>query len=277
MIDQATELRRLVLKAMRENPVTVGPPPRLLVLTGAKSGVGVTSIAVNLAVALSQQGSRVVLVDADPHRSDVATLCGIRQLASCDDLALATRDVHEMLQLGPAGIQIVPGLNSQEALNNSYVLTDERFHRQLLTLGHHADVVVFDVGCADNDLTGRFCQSASDVLLLTTPDDATVMDAYARVKTMLAEAKHPDLHVLINHSDDLAHAQDVHRRLDDSCLRFLDRRIGFAGHVPHDDRVSKAAINGKPFLLRDPQAGCSQAVHQLATCLTLVDSASRAD
>ena len=102
------------------------------------------------------------------------------------------------------------------------------------------------------------------------------MDAYARVKTMLVQATHPDLHVLVNRSGSHAQAEDVHHRLEDSCLKFLDRRIGFAGHVPDDDRVSQAAINAKPFLLRNPQAGCSQAIHQLATCMTLVHGASRA-
>ena len=74
MIDQATELRKLVLRAMREQPIITGPPPRLIVLTGGKSGVGVTTIAVNLSVALAEQGSRVVIVDADMHRSDGASL-----------------------------------------------------------------------------------------------------------------------------------------------------------------------------------------------------------
>ena len=50
MIDQATELRKLVLRAMRENPATTGPPPRLVALVGGKGGVGVTTIAVNLSV-----------------------------------------------------------------------------------------------------------------------------------------------------------------------------------------------------------------------------------
>jgi flagellar biosynthesis protein FlhG len=167
----------------------------------------------------------------------------------------------------------VPGFSSQSAEDTLRLLSEERFHRQLLTLGRHADIVVLDVGSAENELTGRFCQSAGDVLLLTTPDDATVMDTYARVKTTLVHASHPDLHVLVNHCNSLAQAKDVHLRLDDSCLKFLDRRIGFAGHVPFDERVSEAAINAKPFLLRSPQADCSQAIHQLATCITMCHAA----
>ncbi|MEX0818879.1 MAG: AAA family ATPase, partial [Pirellulaceae bacterium] len=77
MIDQATELRKLVLRAMRGRAVTTGPPPRLMVVTGGKEGAGVTTMAVNLSVTLAEQGQRVVIVDADPHRSDVASLCGL--------------------------------------------------------------------------------------------------------------------------------------------------------------------------------------------------------
>ena len=74
MIDQATELRKLVLRAMRAQPITTGPPPRLIAVTGGKRDVGVTTIAVNLSVAMAEQGARVVIVDADAHRSDVAAL-----------------------------------------------------------------------------------------------------------------------------------------------------------------------------------------------------------
>lgn len=272
MIDQATELRKLVLRAMRENPVTSGPPPRLIVLTGAKGGVGVTSIAVNLSIALSQQGSRVVVVDADPYRSDVATLCGLRDLPSPADVLAARRDIHEVLQRGPAGIQIIPGL----ATADGDMMSHERLQRQLLTLGRHADIVVIDVGCATDDLAKRFCHSASEVLLLTTPDNIAVMDAYARVKIMLAGATEPSLQLVVNQARAVAQACDVHHRVDDSCRKFLGRSIEFAGHVPLDGCVSQAALQATPCVLWEPSAASSQAIHQLATRLTLLHAKQRA-
>ena len=100
MIDQATELRKLVLQSVRQHVAAAGPPPRLMVATSGKGGVGVTTLAVNLSVALAQQGSRVVVVDADLHRSDAATLCGLSEQQSVGDVVTARRDIHETAVTG---------------------------------------------------------------------------------------------------------------------------------------------------------------------------------
>ena len=82
----------------------------MIVVTAGKAGAGVTTLAVNLSVALAEQGARVVTVDADLDRSDVAVLCGLMPDVPARDLLVAGGDIHEVLLRGPAGIQIVPGL-----------------------------------------------------------------------------------------------------------------------------------------------------------------------
>lgn len=268
MLDQATQLRKLVLRAMRDNPAMAGPPPRLLLLVGGQAGVGVTSVAVNLSVALSEQGSRVVIVDADPARPDVARLCGLPESADHEGTVHGTRDIHEVLQRGPAGIQVVPGLASAVGLLTPDTISEERLHRQLLTLGRHADIVVIDVGSATNSLARRFSRSASDVLLLTTPDDSAVMASYACIKTMLPDATDSVLRLVVNRSDCSVEARDVHHRVADSCEKFLDRTVEFACRIPFDPAVSQAAVVSTPFLLALPESGCSQAINQLALQLT---------
>ena len=85
MIDQASELRQQVRRAGAPAAPTVFSP-KLLVVTGAKGGVGTTSVAINLAVAMSRQSRKVVLVDADFDGADVATLCGLDEKHSVADV-----------------------------------------------------------------------------------------------------------------------------------------------------------------------------------------------
>ena len=285
MIDQATELRKLVLRAMREQPIITGPPPRLIVLTGGKGGVGVTTIAVNLSVALAEQGSRVVIVDADMYRSDVATLCGLGDYQEGTNLLDASRDIHQVLTPGPAGIQILPGLRvhglnepgrHDTGRNNRSVgeISYERLQRQFLSLGRHADIVILDLGSGSGELIRRFSSTADQVLLVTTPDGVAVMDAYARIKTDLALASKESLRLVVNLTTDATQATDVHRRVDGSCQKFLGAAIAFAGQVPQDEAVSRGAVHCVPFVRGEPMASASQAIDKLAS--TLVSSPSRA-
>lgn len=284
MIDQATELRKLVLRAMRERPITTGPPPRLIVVTGGRSEVGVTTIAVNLSVALAEQGLRVVIVDADPHRGDVDVLCGFSESIQDAIPCEANRDIHEVLHPGPAGIQIVPGLRAPGLYRNGgrdqrhqeggvAEISYERFQRQLSTLGRHADAVVLDLGSSSGDLIRRFSASADDVLLVTSPDDQAVMDAYTRIKTDLALASERSLRLVVNQSIDEAQAADVYRRIDASCRKFIETAIAFAGHVPRDDAAQRASIRRHPFVLGEPLAPAAQAIAALAS--TIVSQSRR--
>ncbi len=109
MHDQAAQLRDLVRRASRENDAPKGGAPQLVAISGSKGGVGTTTLALNVSVALAQQGRRVVLADLDLCRADVALLCGIEDRRNVSDVLAARRTADEVLQPGPAGIRVLAG------------------------------------------------------------------------------------------------------------------------------------------------------------------------
>jgi flagellar biosynthesis protein FlhG len=274
MLDQASELRRLVLRSMRERSAANGPPPRLLVLAGGKGGVGVTTLAVNLSVALAEQGARVVLVDADLHRSDVAAFCGVSEHQSVADVLIARRDIHEVLQRGPAGVQIVPGLWAPGDPIDGSQMAQERLLRQFKTLGPHADCVVLDVGSGTGTLIRQFCSAADDILLVTTADTVSVMDTYARVKTSVKGAGEGVLRLVVNQCPDANQAAEVFGRIDTACQRFLGLRASLLGYIPEDTCVRQAASDTRPFMVATPTCEAARAMHQLATSLVSTQPAT---
>lgn len=271
MPDQATELRKLVLAAPRDALAGAGSPPRLLVLTGAKGGVGTTTLAVNLAVAMADHGVRVVLVDADVQRADVTTLCGLDDHQGMADVLASRRDIHEVLMRGPAGIQVVPGVWAPGVGGGYSEKSQYRLLRQLKSLGRHAEWVLVDVGHGAPDVVRRFWQAADEVLIVTTPDNVSVMDAYATLKLLLGENTPPGLRLLVNRARDADEAIDVHRRIDQSCRRFLGRDIRLVGQVPVDGNVPAAAQRHKPLLTVAASSAAAIAVVQAAARI-LVDS-----
>ena len=68
VIDQATNLRSLVLQRPRASVIAV---------TSGKGGVGKSNVAVNLAVQLASAGKSVVLLDADLGLANADVLCNI--------------------------------------------------------------------------------------------------------------------------------------------------------------------------------------------------------
>ena len=149
----------------------------------------------------------------------------------------------------------------------------ERLQRQLSTLGRHADIVFLDLG--SGELLRRFSATADDVLLVTTPDNVAVMDAYARIKTDLASASTRSLRLVVNLTADESQAADVYLRVENSCRKFLGATIQFAGHVPRDDAVSRGATRSIPFVLGEPMAFASRAIDKLASTLVPAPNQAR--
>ena len=268
MIDQASQLRRLVLKSGRSLAGDDAVPPRTLVISGGKLGLGATTLAVNLAVSLAAHGSRIVLIDADLYRADVAAHCGLAESATIADVLLGRRGIHEVLQRGPGGIQVVAGMRTAEARNACSDRALARMQRQIQSLGRHADLVLIDTGNGPNEPTIRLWQAASDVLLVTTPDAVAVMDTYATVKTLLGRsAIGCPVRLVVNRADSEEMAADVHRRIDHSCQRFLGLSLPLAGWLPGEPMALAALRKGQPIVLSRPDCLLTLSIERLAESL----------
>jgi flagellar biosynthesis protein FlhG len=268
MSDQANRLRLLVNEGAARSALGAEPrASRLLVVTGGKGGVGTTTIAVNLAVALALDGYRTVLVDADLGRADAATLCRADDGYTVGDVLAGRRSVHEALVRGPAGILLLPGAWANGHAWECSPSAQEQLLHELSRLGPHADFVVLDIGSGQNRVVRRFWQAADSVLFVTSPDDPAVMNTYAAIKLLAAAAARPRLHTLVNLATDAALAADTHARLARACRRFLALELCDGGHVPLDTSVASATRLRMPFLLESPGCAAAGPIETLAEAL----------
>ncbi len=275
MRDQATDLRKLVLQSMRESSAKATPAPRLVAMSGAQDGVGVTTLAINLSIALAIQGARVVLVDADQQRLEVAVQLGLIE-AQRPDLISSRVDIHEVLVRGPAGVLVLPGLWKPETAQSISGVVQHRLIHQLQKLGRHADLVLLDLGCGTAPIVNRFWEAADSVLLVTSADAVSVMNAYATIKRFHSPARTVPIHLVVNEVDSAEMADDVFCRVDQSCQKFLGLCVEFLGHLPAESRLTSTTVAPPPFLLRWPQSDFAKGIERLAATLNSYERQARA-
>lgn len=264
MHDQAHQLRRLVLGETAQGLAPAAPPPPLITVLGGKGGVGATTIAVNLTVAIAAQGRRAVLVDANLQQPDVATQCRLDQTDTLTDVLSGRRTVHEVLQRGPAGILVLPGAWAPDRVTECSELAQRRLLVELSRLGPHTDVVVLDAGCGLNPIAQRFAQASDLLLMVTSTDSVSIMDTYATIKTLPENDSRPPIRTIVNQSSDPDHAADVHRRVGEACHRFLGQTVEPAATVPSDAKIAAAAEQQTPLMVATPQAAAAQRIDELA-------------
>lgn len=261
-MDQATELRNLVLQTARRRLAQGQPAPRLVAVTAGKAGVGATTLAANLAIAMVQQGQRTVLVDATLERGDLATLCGLGHSLGVNDLLTARRDIHQVLQLGPAGVQVVSGLWESGTPAGFSEIAERRLLEQFQLLAPHVEMIILDLGAGVGERATRLWEAADDAILVTTSSDEAVMDCYATIKTILQRViSVPRMHVLVNQQDEESIGRDVFRRLNQSSQRFLGRELNWLGAVPTE---ATPFVPGRPQLIVAPSGEFAAALQRIA-------------
>jgi flagellar biosynthesis protein FlhG len=260
MHDQADELRQLVRQ--RSIAPSGGSVP-LVVVTGGKGGVGTTTIAANLAVALARQGRRAVFVDGDLDHGGNANLCQHPQLGSVVDVLKGKRTVHEVLERGPSGIQVLSGAWASGELTDCSAAAQQRFIAELKALSPHAEVVVVDAGSSRNHFVRGFWQAANAVLVVTTTDSVSIMDCYAAIKVLLSGDSSIAIHTLVNLAADADLAVDVQARIAAACRRFLGVRATAAGQVPRCETVASS----EPVMIYPARSDSARALDRVADTL----------
>lgn len=237
---------------------------KIIVVTSGKGGVGKSNIALNLAVALSQMGHRTALIDADLGLANIHILCGHQPHSTLLDVIRTGTPLAQILEKGPAGVDLVLGGSGADELANLPRYQRYRLISELEKLEMAYDTVVVDTSPGISRNVTDFLQIADRIILLTTPDLTSTTDAYGLLKTVLTSVPEADVGVACNQSRTQRQAEVVFFRLEVCARRFLNARIRNYGHIPRDPVVSRANSVQQPYVLFDPGSRVSQSTVLLA-------------
>jgi flagellar biosynthesis protein FlhG len=274
MSDQATDLRALVRQSASAHAPVTSRPQRIVVF-GGKGGVGTTTIAVNLAIALAKKGQRSLVCDA--AGGDVALLCRLEPRNTLADAIAGKRTLAEVLHTGAAGMQIVPGTRELVRWHETAEHAWNRLMAQLPSLSPQLETVVVDAGSQPDSLARKLWHSADRVLLVTTVETAAILDAYASIKVLSDPTRSAPIELLVNRSPRESMAEEAQQRLTHACWRFLGLSLRTAGFMPEDGDVPQCAARGELFVQARPACPASLHLQQVVRAIgnqSMVENAS---
>jgi flagellar biosynthesis protein FlhG len=272
MSDQAEKLRRLSKDANVEPFVASAPLP-MVVVAGARNGVGTTTVAVNLAAAIADRGERVLVVDAAEGGNNLADMAGVGRKIEhwLSDVVSGKCGAGDAIVDGPMGLRVLANRsrgfsgNERESRRDSPTGGEnsrdgqQRLLSSIDSLCDEIDLVVVDAGSGLTAWTRRFWLRAQCVVLVTTTDDASVMDAYAAMKASSADGIRPVVRLLINREINGAAAEDAQRRVQNACGKFLSLSIEALPALPLHDGDFGAGVNQGPRVWEEPNSAFSRA------------------
>ncbi|NJF24631.1 ATP-binding protein [Thermococcus sp. Bubb.Bath] len=253
---------------------------KIAVLSG-KGGVGKSTMAVNLAVALAKRGYRVGLMDADVHGPDVAKMLGIEKV---DVLAERTEDGHfEMLppeadfggKVSPIKVMTLGFIvgEDQPVIWRGPLVTKAIW--QLLGDTKWGDldffIVDFPPGTGDEILTVVQSISLDAALIVTTPQEVALLDTGKAVNFM-KKMEVPYVAVIENMSYLICpHCGNKIDLFGEGGGKKLAEKEGvdFLGKIPVDLKAREASDAGIPIVLYEDSLA-AKAIEEIAEKLVRI-------
>ena len=237
----------------------------IIAVASGKGGVGKSTTAVNLALALSVEGARVGLLDADIYGPSQPRMLGVSQQPE-----------------SPDGKSLMPVMSyNLQSMSIGYLIEEEtpmiwrgpmvtQALEQLLrdTRWHDLDYLIIDLppGTGDTQLTLSQKVPVSAAIIVTTPQDIALLDARRGLK-MFEKVEVPVLGVVENmsihicskcgHEEHIFGAGGGQRMAN-------EQKVPFLGSLPLDIRIREETDGGRPTVVAEPASRIAGLYREIA-------------
>ncbi|HEX7817071.1 MinD/ParA family protein [Dyella sp.] len=252
--DQATGLNQGVAR----------PRSRAITVAGGKGGVGKSTVAVNLGMALSMAGHRTMLLDADMGLANVDVLLGLTPARHIGHLLDGTCTLAELIVTAPHGLQIVPAGSGARRLAQLSNPEHAAVIRAFDELPLPPEYLLVDTAAGVSDSVAMFAAAADDVILVVCDEPASLTDAYALIKVLSRDFGVRRYRVVANMVRHAGEAKHLFEKLSRVSDRFLDVSLDFMGLIPHDEYLRRAIRRQCAVVDAAPGSRSGQAFKQLA-------------
>ncbi|MEQ9357671.1 Mrp/NBP35 family ATP-binding protein [Coleofasciculus chthonoplastes] len=280
-VKQLPDVEEVVVDVTAETPQQQSLPDRqgidgvknLVAISSGKGGVGKSTVAVNVAVALAQTGAKVGLIDADIYGPNTAAMLGLA-------------DAKVMVQQGPQGEVLEPAFNHGIKLVSMAFLIDpdqpviwrgpmlNGIIRQFLYQVNwgELDYLIVDMppGTGDAQLTLAQAVPMAGAIIVTTPQNVALLDSRRGLK-MFQQLGVPVLGIVENMSyfvpPDLPDRQYDLFGSGGGEKTAQELGIPLLGCIPLEINLRQGGDRGLPIVVAEPESASAQALIAIAKAI----------
>ena len=239
-------------------------PVRVIAVTSGKGGVGKTNLSVNIGIALSQMGRRVVLMDADMGLANVDILLGVYPSFNLSHLLSGEKTLDEIMIDGPSGLRVIPGASGIQKMSELTATEQASVIHAFSESDQDIDVLIVDTAAGISSSVVNFARASQEIIVVVCDEPTSLTDAYAFIKLLNRDYGLSNFHVITNMVQTVQQGHALFQKLSKVTDRYLDVTLRFAGAVPYDEYLRKSVQKQNPVVTGFPRSKAALALKTIA-------------
>jgi ATP-binding protein involved in chromosome partitioning len=236
------------------------PGVKNVIAVGAgKGGVGKTTVAVNLAIALAKCGSKVGIIDADIYGPNVPIMLGIKTELTTDGQKIVPAEKYglQVISMGFLTRDEAPIIWRGPMLHGAL----QQFFREVRWVD--LDYLVIDLPPGTGDIALSLSQTVpvAGAIVVTTPQQVSLADS-RRAVAMYRKLNIPPLGIVENMSffacPTCHHESDIFGHGGGESMA-NDLSVAFLGRIPIYQPIREGGDRGVPLLIEEPESPAARA------------------
>lgn len=251
--DQAAGLRRLFGREQS----------RIVTFASGSSGVGKSVLVANLAVCLAGLGKEVLVLDENT-KNNVATCLGAH--VRHDLLQVINREklLSDVLVTVAPGVRVLPAARAIRKLGTLTTAQQDLLVQSIVGMERPADVILVDASLDHPLGFSPLGLAAHETVIVISATGASITEAYSLIKKVSLGYARKNFRILLNKVQGVDEARAIHGNMARVSHSRGLARLEYAGFVPQDDHLRKAAQMGQPVIGLFPRAPSAKAYQIIA-------------
>ena len=240
-------------------------------ITSGKGGVGKSTLTANVAVALAEQGKKILILDGDLGMGNLDIMFGIRSTKTILDVLNGSCEIDEIIHQVQPNISLIPGGSGLLELQNLSDVQKRNLLDQVATLDIQPDYMLVDTAPGIGDNVLYLNTAVNEINIILTPDPSSMADSYALIKVLNKHHKETRFSIICNQVKDEKEGLALFKRISDVASKFLFVSLDYKGFIPADLILSRATRSQQLIVQTAPQSPSARAIFSISEKLSSIE------
>ena len=214
-----------------------------------------------------EMGTVAVMMEVVVTEAMVVMMEMVTEAVEMVEVIMMEEVILEAPVAGATSISVIPTSSGVHELSRLDPASELRLTQSLQRVCEDADWLFIDTAAGIHDAVLKMLAAAQEVIIVSTPEPTSLLDAYAMLKVLHVREPDKPVHMVINNAQNLEEATEAADQLKAAAQHFLGRELEILGLVPSDRHLLQAVREERSVVDLYPDSPAGTAIRAMAESL----------